>query len=235
MIELSVHRKAFQGAAPVLKDLQLRLAEGEITALLGPSGVGKSTLLNILAGVDSHFDGRWHGGRQHRVGMMFQGSRLMPWMTVLENLCLVGAHPDDASTRRRAQRLLERVGLGEHGEAFPGMLSGGMQRRVALARALMPEPELLLLDEPLVSLDEVAAASLRQLLLELWQEKKYTIVYVTHQLDDAVEVADRVLFLSWAPAQVLREDIIALPRPRSAEDIGLWSRRLRRAWLEEHG
>lgn len=143
----------------------------------------------------------------------------MPWLTLLENVCLVSESQKSTLTIQRAHTLLNDVGLAGLADQYPNQLSGGMQRRVALARALMAEPDIMLLDEPLVSLDQPAAAELRELLLSVWQARQFTVVYVTHQLDEAVALADRILFLSTSPARVIREEIIELPRPRRRQDI----------------
>jgi ABC-type nitrate/sulfonate/bicarbonate transport system ATPase subunit len=229
---LAVHvaRKRYPGAArPALESLALSAGAGEIVGIVGPSGCGKSTLLNIVAGLDRAFEGsveidgrpfpRAPGGPDGppvRMGMMFQASRLMPWLTVLDNLRLVLGRGDEATLR--ARRLLRDVGLDEVEDAYPGRLSGGMQRRVALARAFAVEPELLLLDEPLVSLDAPTAARLRRHLVELWQATRPAVLYVTHELREALAVADRVVFLSPGPGRVVLEFPIGLGRPREPGD-----------------
>jgi NitT/TauT family transport system ATP-binding protein len=231
-IEVRVARKAYPGASrPALEALALAADAGEIVGIVGPSGCGKSTLLNIVAGLDRAFegsveiDGRTahgatgdrNGNARVRIGMMFQASRLMPWLSVLDNLRLVlpgaGARETD-----RARRLLRDVGLADVEDAYPSRLSGGMQRRVALARAFVVEPELLLLDEPLVSLDAPTAARLRGHLVELWQGTRPAVLYVTHELREALAVADRVLFLSPGPGRVVLELPVDLPRPREPRD-----------------
>ena len=151
----------------------------------------------------------------------------MPWLSVLENVCLVSESQKSTLAIQRACQLLDDVGLMGMAEQYPNQLSGGMQRRVALARALMAEPDILLLDEPLVSLDQPAAAQLRELLLNVWQARQFSIVYVTHQLDEAVAMADRILFLSTSPARIIREEIIDLPRPRQQQDIDVLTLSLR--------
>jgi NitT/TauT family transport system ATP-binding protein len=143
----------------------------------------------------------------------------MPWLTVLDNLKLVLGHDPAATTR--ARRLLHDVGLEEVADAYPGRLSGGMQRRVALARAFAVEPELLLLDEPLVSLDAPTASRLRRLLVELWQGARPAVLYVTHELREALAVADRVLFLSPGPGRVVLELPVDLRRPREPGDAAV--------------
>jgi NitT/TauT family transport system ATP-binding protein len=230
-LEVWIARKHYPGAVrPAIESLRLSADAGEIVGIVGPSGSGKSTLLNIVAGLDGEFEGSVeidgqpvrpapdvrNGPPPVRIGMMFQASRLMPWLTVLENLRLVLSR--DAADVARARRLLRDVGLEEVEGAYPGRLSGGMQRRVALARAFVIEPELLLLDEPLVSLDAPTAARLRRHLVELWQATRPAVLYVTHELREALAVADRVVFLSPGPARVVLELPVGLSRPREPGD-----------------
>ena len=233
-LEVWIARKHYPGAArPAIDSLRLSANAGEIVGIVGPSGCGKSTLLNIVAGLDGAFEGSVEidgrpfrhaldvrdGPAPARIGMMFQASRLMPWLTVLENLHLVrGRDPGDLV---RARQLLRDVGLEEVENAYPGQLSGGMQRRVALARAFAIEPELLLLDEPLVSLDAPTAARLRRHLVELWQATRPAVLYVTHELREALAVADRVVFLSPGPARVVLELPVGLSRPREPGDAAV--------------
>jgi NitT/TauT family transport system ATP-binding protein len=231
-IEVRIARKTYPGAPrPALESLSFAADAGEIVGVVGPSGCGKSTLLNIVAGLDPAFEGSvevdgrpahgtaegQNGSLPVRIGMMFQASRLMPWLTVLDNLRLV-LPGKAAHETARARRLLQDVGLGDVEDAYPARLSGGMQRRVALARAFAVEPELLLLDEPLVSLDAPTAARLRGHLAELWQGTRPAVLYVTHELREALAVADRVLFLSPGPARVVLELPVVLPRPREPRD-----------------
>jgi NitT/TauT family transport system ATP-binding protein len=231
-LDVRIVRKHYPGAPrPALESLVLGTGAGEIVGIVGPSGCGKSTLLNIVAGLDRAFEGSVevdgrpaHGavaGRDGRgpvrIGMMFQSSRLMPWLTVLDNLRLV-LGGDAAQGSARARRLLQDVGLGDVEGLYPTRLSGGMQRRVALARAFAVEPELLLLDEPLVSLDAPTASRLRGQLVELWQAARPSVLYVTHELREALAVADRLLFLSPGPARVVLELAVDLPRPREPRD-----------------
>ncbi len=216
-LDIHIRRKAFD-EAPVLQDLHLQVGGGEILALVGPSGVGKTTALRLLAGLDdfdgeiSRSDGR--AGAPEEVGLVFQEPRLMPWLSVADNLRLV--LPAGSGSEARIRELLDAVGLGERAQAWPNQLSGGMQRRVALARAFAIRPELLLLDEPFVSLDRPTAETLHQLLLELWRTRRCTVILVTHDLEEAMALADRICFLSAPPARVLVE--LPLPMPRDAID-----------------
>ena len=225
-LEVDIRRKIYPGAArPALEHLRFSAAPGEIVAIVGPSGAGKSTLLNIVAGLDRAVEGDVHldGARAHRngqlamrIGMMFQASRLMPWLTVLDNVRLVLGR--DPQSTAQARQLIKNVGLDAVEGSFPGQLSGGMQRRAALARAFAVRPQLLLLDEPLVSLDAPTASRLRRYLFDLWQETRPTVLYVTHELREALAVADRVIFLSDGPGRVVLELPVDLPRPLEPRD-----------------
>jgi ABC-type nitrate/sulfonate/bicarbonate transport system ATPase subunit len=203
--DVQVDSKQF-GDDLVLKEVRFAITAGSFIALVGPSGAGKSTLLNIVSGLDNHFTGRlnWTAGRPGRIGYVFQEPRLMPWLSARRNIELV--LPDPAAASDKVDYLLERVGLAERGDAFPDELSGGMQRRVALARAMAIDPDVLLLDEPFSSLDEPTAESLHQLLVGLWQEQANAVLLVTHNLREAVTLADRVLFLSLDPARIVHEE-----------------------------
>ncbi len=226
MLEVSVSEKRYADRGGrehlALRGLQLEAAEGEFVCLVGPSGCGKSTLLNIIGGLDKEataqvsVDGRAPG---RETGFMFQEPRLMPWLTVLENVCLVLEHR--AGGEQLATELLRAMELDEVLEAYPGELSGGMQRRVALARAFAIEPQLLLMDEPFVSLDAPTAARLRAMLVELWQRRKTTVLFVTHDLREALALGDRVCFLSAAPGRIVLDLPVALPRPRHPQDAAV--------------
>lgn len=205
--EVKIDRKYF-GESLVLEDVGFVISPGSFTALVGPSGAGKSTLLNIISGLDSDFSGRlaWHDGEAGRIGYVFQEPRLMPWLSARRNLELV--LPDPLVAGDRVDHLLAHVGLEGRGDAFPGELSGGMQRRVALARAMAIEPDVLLLDEPFSSLDEPTADTLRKLVLSLWREQGNAVLLVTHNLREALAMADRVLFLSRDPARVVHSEVL---------------------------
>jgi len=201
-----------------LRELHLAAADGEFVCLVGPSGCGKSTLLNIIGGLDASAQAivDMQGVDPSRdVGYMFQEPRLMPWLTVLQNVCLVLEGQPDAE--ERAVALLSAMELGEVLDAYPGTLSGGMQRRVALARAFVIEPRLLLMDEPFVSLDAPTASRLRAMLAALWHRRRATVLFVTHDLREALALADRVCFLSSSPGRIVLEHAVSLPRPRDPQ------------------
>lgn len=211
-----------QGEKVVLGGVNLEVRDGEFVALLGPSGCGKSTLLNILSGLDRDYRGSvsFTGVRgQPRIGYMFQEARLLPWRTVRQNVRFA-LDQDDG----RVEGWLERVGLKAYSDFYPNQLSVGMQHRVALARALIRDPAVLLLDEPFSSLDEITAMSMRAEVLELWKEQQGTVVLVTHNPLEAVYLADRVLVMTASPGRIVAELSLSekLPRPRDPEDRRLW-------------
>ncbi|MES9812740.1 MAG: ABC transporter ATP-binding protein [Candidatus Thiodiazotropha sp.] len=192
----------------VIKDLEFEIVTDAFISLVGPSGAGKSTLLNILSGLDGNFDGslEWVDGGPGCVSYVFQDPRLMPWLTVRENVELV-MH-DAKKDSSWVDHLLHLVELYERADAFPGQLSGGMQRRVALARAMAIKPDILLLDEPFSSLDAPTAASLQEMVLDLWRDHSSAVILVTHNLNEALELADRILFLSKGPASIIHQEAV---------------------------
>ncbi len=217
-LSLEVREKCYpaQGEVPAhvaLRDVHFGLPPRQFACLLGPSGCGKTTLLNIIAGLDQAFDGRvltQAADRPPRLGYVFQEPRLLPWRSVIDNIRIVLQNPSASADRIEA--LLEATGLDRFRHNFPGQLSLGMSRRVALVRAFAVEPELLLMDEPFVSLDNATAQRLRDLLLRIWQERPTTVLFVTHNLDEAIYLADRIISLSPAPAQVVGDVAVDLPR-----------------------
>lgn len=185
-----------------LRDVRLDIAANEMVCLFGPSGCGKTTLMNIVAGLDDDYEGTLDfGGPRPAIGVVFQNPRLLPWLTVAQNIALV--LPDDADAKVDA--VLAATGLTAHRDHFPGQLSGGLARRVALARAMVVEPALLLLDEPFASLDQAGADDLRRALQQVLNDRPTTSLFVTHDLREAALLADRVVFLSAAPASVVAE------------------------------
>jgi NitT/TauT family transport system ATP-binding protein len=205
--------KSYPNGKCAIRQLSFRVVPGEFVAIVGPSGSGKSSLLKILCGLDRDFTGLVQPMAPEHTRLVFQEPRLMPWLTVLQNLQLV--RPDAAQDA--LLEMLQNVGLAHCAALFPHQLSGGMQRRVALARAFITAPQLLLMDEPFQSLDAPTAAQLREQLLTLWQRCGCTVLFVTHQLSEAVALADRILFLSEGPSRVLQDLALPLPRPRNVE------------------
>ena len=205
---------------PVLQDVRFEIAAQEFIAIVGPSGCGKSTLLNIVAGLDQSFSGRvdWpaQGDGDHRLGYVFQNPRLLPWLTVRDNIRLVIDNPNMAAGR--VDDLLEAMELNGYADYHPGRISVGMQRRVALARAFAVAPQLLLMDEAFVSLDAPTAKLLRSLLLRVWGEHRSRVLFATHDLREATQLADRILFLSQSPARVIAEVDVKIPREQRTDE-----------------
>lgn len=206
------------GPKTVIRDLNLEIRSGEFVAIVGPSGCGKSTLLQLLLGLDHPTQGGFIFGKANpRIGVVFQNPRLLPWRTVRENLELV---LDDGLDPQSVDHWMSRMGLPDIMEQYPERLSLGMMRRVALARAFAVEPDLLLMDEPLVSLDAPTARKIRALLLSLWASRPHTVVYVTHDLREAIELADRLVFVAASPMRVVADLKVPLARgERSPESI----------------
>jgi ABC-type nitrate/sulfonate/bicarbonate transport system ATPase subunit len=221
-VTIDVRRKLFPavGGSPsrlVYDGFSLEVAPGTSMGLLGPSGIGKTTLLNMVAGLDREYEGRigFTGAeREPRIAYVFQAPRLLPWRTALENVVLpLSADP---GSRRRALQLLDEMGLGAARHAYPGRLSLGEQRRVALARAFAIEPDLLLMDEPFVSLDEGTAGQLRALLGDLLQRRPTTVLFVTHDTREAFRLTDQLVFLAGAPARIVQN----IPNPLAKAERG---------------
>ncbi len=212
----------------MLQNLSLAVAEGEFVCLLGPSGSGKTTLLNIISGLEKDYAGEvrlrlQNGANQDanmRIGKVFQEPRLLPWKTVYENIKLVlpGSQSAPQVVEKKIKEFLEMMNLWEFRQYYPGQLSGGMRQRVALIRAFIIDPELLLMDEPFTSLDEQLKSKLSEELVKLWKISKKTILFVTHNVLEALSLGDRVLFLSEEQGKFTQEWKIDLPRPRSIRD-----------------
>ena len=208
-----------QSSLNVLSDIQFSVKSGEFCGVVGPSGCGKTTLLNLISGLDKDFEGlvAINGGTPSAgpiPGYMFQSSRLMPWLTVRENVELVQVGNEPESI---VLDLLREIGLEDFADVYPSHLSGGMRRRVSLARAIITEPPLLLLDEPFLSLDAPVANHLRRLLIEVCGRRSSTVLLVTHDLREALFLADRVLFVSSCPGRIVLDHVIDIPRPRAPE------------------
>ena len=193
----------------VLKGIAFDVEPGSFVVITGPSGCGKSTMLNIIAGLDEDYEGAIDFGvdGNPRVAYVFQTPRLLPWRTVYENIALV--LPDGDPRVANIPELLQRVGLSSEAAAYPEMISLGMQRRVALARAFVLEPEFLLMDEPFVSLDDPTAQALRELLVALWSRRPTTVLFVTHDRAESVMLATRILRLSEGSASIAQD--VAVP------------------------
>lgn len=239
VLEVRVNRKIFPSRTPghdftAIEGLHFTIPEGQFTCIVGPSGCGKTTLLNIVGGLDLEVDGVVACGQERRdgrgIGYMFQTPRLMDWLTVVENVRLV--MDKEMARSDRAERLLEEMHLEDVMDAFPNRLSGGMRRRVALARAFAIRPRLLLMDEPFVSLEAPVANRLRNLMLEAWRARPTTVLFVTHDLREALYLGDRVLFMSPSPAHIVLDLPVEIPRPRDQNVAAVDA--LHRSLLEEH-
>jgi ABC-type nitrate/sulfonate/bicarbonate transport system ATPase subunit len=200
----------------VLRGIDLAIAQGEFVSLVGPSGAGKTTLLRIIAGLDPVHAGSviWQSEGRPRLGAVFQEPRLVPWLSIRDNLLLVSG----ADHAQRARAFLAEVELAGNEDALPGQLSGGMQRRAALARALLVKPDFLMLDEPLMSLDTALAERMRRLLNDYWREHRTTTLLVTHNLQEAAELSTRVLILSPSEGRIVADCALPPPDPRLRND-----------------
>ncbi len=202
-----------------LEDVNLEIGGHVFVSIVGPSGCGKSTLLNIMSQIETPTSGVCsitQDGRDALRGYVFQAARLLPWRTVTDNLLFVQPEQND-EVQKRCQRYLEMVQLGDKGDKYPGELSGGMQQRVGIARAFSVEPDVLFMDEPFSHLDAITARTLRRELHDMWEATKKTIVFVTHDVGEAVELSNRILVFS--KGGKLEDDItVDLPFPRDPAD-----------------
>jgi NitT/TauT family transport system ATP-binding protein len=233
-LELSGIACTFPGrdgvAYTAVADASLAVAEGEFVSLVGPTGCGKSTLLNVAAGLlapttgSVEIFGQPLTGVNERAGYLFQSDALLPWRTARENV-MVGLElrgEQKREARRRADTWLARVHLAGHGDKYPHELSGGMRKRVALAQTLIMDPKILLMDEPFSALDVQTRSLMENELLDLWSQDRKSVVFVTHDLEEAISLSDRVLVLSAGPAsRPIGEFPIHLPRPRDVSEVRL--------------
>ncbi|MDQ7091550.1 MAG: ATP-binding cassette domain-containing protein [Methylococcales bacterium] len=224
--------KAKTSAYTAIKDLNLVLKSHEFVCLVGPSGCGKTTLLNTISGLDTDFEGEILIGESHQspnIGYVFQNPRLLPWRTVRENIELVLTGEDHKAV---IDRLLEIMQLKHLEHVYPEQLSLGMSRRIAIIRAFAINPDILLMDEPFVSLDAPSARQVRRLLMTLWQQRPHTILFVTHDLREAIILADKLVFLSVSPMKVVSE--ITVPIARDARDNELRVEEFRQKLINDH-
>ncbi len=219
--DLSVVFPDGNGGLHALRDVSFEVCPQEFICVLGASGSGKSTLLRVVAGLLSPTSGavEYADGGQPRIGMVFQQSNLMPWRTAIDNIALPLEleHVPEAERQRRAQELIELVGLQGFEQSWPRDLSGGMAQRVALARALVHDPDLLLLDEPFGSLDALTRERMWMELSRIWQADRKTVLMVTHSISESLILGDRVLVLSQRPGTLKLDLKVDLPRPRPEE------------------
>ncbi|MDY6866355.1 MAG: ABC transporter ATP-binding protein [Chloroflexota bacterium] len=218
--DLEVTYSDASGVVHALHNINFSLRTNEFVSLIGPSGSGKSTLLRVLAGLVAPTKGQFQFNPDHaRVGLVFQNANLMPWRRVMENITLplelMGAPRE--TIRQRAQELINLVGLQGFEGAYPRDLSGGMAQRVSLARSLMQDPDMLLLDEPFGSLDALTRECMGDELLHIWGARRKTVLMVTHSISEAIYLSDRVLVLSSRPGNIKCDLPVHLPRPRTPE------------------
>jgi NitT/TauT family transport system ATP-binding protein len=225
-ISLEGVRKVFKTRrrlVTALDDVSAEIREGEFFCVVGPSGCGKTTLLRILAGLEEHTDGRIRIAQRNPeaplTAMVFQEQSVFPWMTVRQNVGygLAVRRVDPAVRRRVVDEWVQAVGLGPFADAFPGQLSGGMKQRVSIARAFANDPEILLMDEPFSALDEQNKILLQQELLRIWEGRRKTVVFITHSIDEAILLGDRVMVMTAHPGRVRAVYDVDIPRPR---DVG---------------
>jgi len=220
MLVLDSVSKTYPNGVQALARFSAEIGEGEIVAIIGGSGCGKSTLLRAIAGLDRATSGRVTldddsiAAPHPNIGIIFQEPRLLPWLSVADNIAFGLSELPAGPRRARVAAALDRVGLADKARAWPRELSGGQAQRVAIARALVPQPEVLLLDEPFSALDAFTRRDLQDHLLDLWADGRPTLVLVTHDVDEAVVLADRVLVMRPRPGRLFAEIVINLARPR---------------------
>jgi len=223
MLVLDHVAKTYANGVRALDGVSLEVAPGEIVAVVGGSGCGKSTMLRLICGLDQPsrgrilLDGTPISGPHAKIGIVFQEPLLLPWLTVAGNVGFGLSDRPGAQRRHRVAAALDRVGLSEKAQAWPRELSGGQAQRVALARALIMRPEVLLLDEPFSALDAFTRIDLQDHLLDLWTDLKPTLVVVTHDVDESIVLADRVMIMCPHPGRIFAEIDAGLPRPRDRQ------------------
>jgi len=223
MLKLERICKTYPNGVHALEGVSFEVGSGEIVALIGGSGCGKSTLLRAVSGLDRASEGRvlLDGvaitAPQESIGIIFQEPRLLPWLTVAQNVGFGLDHRPRAERNARVAEALARVGLTDKADNWPRELSGGQAQRVAIARALVPRPQVLLLDEPFSSLDAFTRIDLQDHLLDLWADTKPTLILVTHDVEEAIVLADRILVMRPRPGRIYDEIVTDLPRPRDRQ------------------
>jgi len=220
MLTLETVTRTFPNGKVAFRDLSFEARPQEVIGILGTSGCGKSSLLRVIAGLDSEYQGSISidqvplQGIHERVGVIFQEPRLMPWLNVIDNVSF-GLRGDQDTIRKKAQDFLHLVGLKGFERHYPKELSGGMAQRVAIARSLVTSPDILLLDEPFSALDAFTKMQLQDLLLQIWKKCQSTMLLVTHDIDEALYLSDRLLILRGQPGELVEVVEVAEPRPRS--------------------
>jgi NitT/TauT family transport system ATP-binding protein len=221
--DLAMRFPGKSGPIVALDNLDIEIQPGEFVALLGPSGCGKSTLLNLIAGIlkptsgTVQVDGAPVTGPNRNCGIVFQHHSLFPWMSVLENIAFGPRMLGEGTPIATARTFLSLVGLEKYGDAWPANLSGGMQQRVSIARALATYPPVILMDEPFGALDAQTRSIMQEELLKIWSQFRTTVVFVTHDIEEAIFLADRVVVMKTLPGGIKRDVVIDLPRPRERD------------------
>lgn len=234
MLQLSRLSKRYPNGHQALVDIDLAVAPGEILGVVGGSGCGKSTLLRLIAGLETPtggsvaIDGTPVRGPREEIGFVFQEPRLMPWLTIAANVGFGIRHLPEAERQARVAEALKRVGLANFASHWPRELSGGMAQRAALARALVGRPQILLLDEPFSALDALTRTDLQDHLLDLWAYDRPTMILVTHDIEEALALSDRVVVMQPGPGRVQAMATPPLPRPRDRASLEFqeWKQRL---------
>jgi NitT/TauT family transport system ATP-binding protein len=225
--DISVAYPSRKGPVQALETLDLTVEPSSFVSVLGPSGCGKSTLVKLVAGLLKpttgriSFDGAASTGPRDDVGVAFQQAALLPWKTALENVLLplrLKGRPI-AAARERAEGLLDLVGLAGFRDSYPHELSGGMQQRVSLARSLVRDPSVLVMDEPFSALDAMTRENMMMELQRIWLDKRPSVLFITHSIAEAVFLSDRVLVMSGRPGRVIMDTVVDLPRPRTVETL----------------
>jgi len=223
MLSVANVSKTYPNNVRALESVSFDVEPGEIVAIVGGSGCGKSTLLRAISGLDRptkgivHLDDEIIATPHEKIGIIFQEPRLLPWLTVAGNVGFGLAHLSGSERKEQVARALDRVGLTDKADVWPRELSGGQAQRVAIARALVPRPEVLLLDEPFSALDAFTRVDLQDHLLDLWADSKPTLILVTHDVEEAIVLADRIFVMRPRPGRLFEEIEDDLPRPRDRQ------------------
>lgn len=214
-----------QNSVTAVKDVSLQINEGEFVCLVGPSGCGKTTLLRILAGLELPSSGTFTIASESEArplqSMVFQEKGVIPWLSVEENVAfgLKMRHLPKEFIQKQTEYYLEKVGLSKFSKLYPKELSGGMKQRISIARAFANDPEILLMDEPFAALDEQNKFILQDELLSIWSETKKTVLFITHSIDEALLLSDRIVLMSAHPGEIVNEIKVPIPRPRTMEQV----------------
>jgi sulfonate transport system ATP-binding protein len=230
MIRIDRITKDYGGVQPAIAELEFNIEPGSVTVMVGTTGSGKSTLIRVLAGLEAPTSGRirWDEGSNTPFGIVFQEPRLMPWLNVCQNVTFGFGPRRKRESGRLADEILEHVGLRAFSRYYPRQLSGGMAQRVAIARALVKKPLLLLLDEPFSALDASTRTRLQDHLIQLWVNRSLTLFFVTHDIDEAVLLADHNIAIKGRPGRISHQLRIDLARPgvRQDEEFQAWKERI---------